>query len=181
MDPFPIQYAVLVCDQIAESGRGGQSLGQISGDDSVLPQATEQLAVGLRDVEPLVGEPVSSQRDTLLQGDEQVQDDDLARRTIRNVVGLWKNRPNSSHRIPHGGNRGREDSRIDHPHHQRAARAQLFDGPDVEVLKNRSDVPSRERGRFLRVVVPRDLYARLELPRSAREVMLEILNELRSD
>src|SRR5712691_11877968 len=114
MDPFPIQYAVLVCDQIAESGRGGQAKGQISGYDSVLSQATEQLAVGLRDVEPFVGEPVRSQRDALLQGDEQVQDDDLARRTVRNVVGRWKNRPNSSHRIPDGGHLARKECLIDH-------------------------------------------------------------------
>lgn len=83
VDTERVENAVLMGHEVAEARGRSQAIRELRRDQAPPGQGQEDLAVAARDVQPGVSQPVRGERDGLLKRNEQVQDDDLASRTIR--------------------------------------------------------------------------------------------------
>ena len=103
-------------DQVAQPGGGAEPKREIPGENVVIGQSLEDLTVALRNVPSLVSEPVRREGDRLLEGQEQVQGDDLPSRAVsaEGVGGRWKHCGDAFDSVPDGRQLLGENDPIDH-------------------------------------------------------------------
>jgi hypothetical protein len=109
---------VLVCHQVVKARGGGESCGEVLCDHLAFAEAAKHVAIRGGHVLAFISEPVRRDRHALLNGDEEVQQNDFAASSVLSTIGRAED----------------------------AASEQLLDGAEVERLQNRARESRLERG-----------------------------------